>query len=264
MFTRCRLIFATFSCAMLLALAACGPKAGEEDAVRAVFEQVRTGDFGAVETRLSPNLATPQTRAQLEMLRRDYIPEPPTSDIVLLNWSWLAIAGGDRTITALHQYTYDDRILLVTTVMVTHSDGSINIAGFHVNRLEPSAAQDNGFTLVGKSMQQLIFVGCLAISVSLMVLAVIGTLFTKAFKRKWLWVIVSLVGAPVFVMNWATGIWEARTALGLINAGIMRGLSPLDPWIVQFHIPIGAIIVLSLLLPHWMGVAPSDQRPSVP
>jgi hypothetical protein len=61
-------------------------------------------------------------------------------------------------------------------------------------------------------------------------------------------------------MNWATGAWEPQFALGLINAGVTRGLSPLDPWIVKFHIPIGALVALSLLLPHWMGRAPDAEQ----
>ncbi|HYD71843.1 MAG TPA: hypothetical protein VEF55_01800, partial [Candidatus Binatia bacterium] len=88
----------------------------------------------------------------------------------------------------------------------------------------------------------------------IMLLAFFGTIFTKGFKRKWLFAIVSLLGAPVFMMNWTTGEWSPTFSGGLINWGVTRGLGPLDPWMLRFHIPIGALIVLSLLWPRWAGM----------
>ncbi len=255
-----RLLLLAIAAPFCLALFACGPKAGEEEAVRAVFDQVRAGDFEGIDSKLSPELVTPQTREQFEMLRRDFIPTATPNEVARLNWSWVAVAGGDRTTTAIHQYTYEDRILIVTTVTVTHPDGNVNVAGFHINRLEPAAAQANEFELAGKPTHQIIFLACLAASVALMAIALFGTIFTRSFKRRWLWAIVSLLGAPVLAMNWATGDWETRFSLGLINAGVMRGLSPLAPWIVQFHIPIGALVVLSLLLPRWMKSGDPSSR----
>lgn len=134
------------------------------------------------------------------------------------------------------------------------------IENFYINAFTLEEARANEFTLHGKPPHQLAFFGALVASVALMAWAILGTFLTKSFKRKWLWAIISLAGAPVFLMNWATGAWEPQFALGLINAGVVRGLSPLDPWILTFHIPIGALVTLSLLLPHWMGRAPDTEQ----
>ncbi len=243
----------------LLTLQACGPKPGEEESVRAIFEQVRAGQFETVESRLPEQNRTPETRATLEQLRREFIPSGEPTSVRRLNWSFFQTTG-ERTVTAIHEYTYSDRILIVTTTLKTVGASPYTIENFHINVFNPAEARANEFTLQGKSPQQLAFFGVLIASVTLMAMALLGTLFTKSFKRKWLWAIISLAGAPVFLMNWATGAWEPQFALGLINAGVTRGLSPLDPWIVKFHIPIGALVTLSLLLPHWMGRAPDAEQ----
>lgn len=242
-----------------LTLQACGPKPGEEESVRTIFEQVRSGQFEAVESRLPEQNRTPETRAILEQLRRDFIPSGEPESVRRLNWSFLQTTG-ERRVTAIHEYTYRDRILIVTTTLKTVGTSPYTIENFHINVFDPAAAQANEFTLEGKPPHQLAFFGLLLASVALMAMALLGALLTKSFKRKWLWAIISLVGAPVFLMNWATGAWEPQFAFGLINAGVARGLSPLDPWIVKFHIPIGALVTLSLLLPHWMGRAPETEQ----
>lgn len=248
-----------------VALQACGPKPGEEESVRAIFDQVRTGRFEDVESRLAEQNRTPETRATLEQLRRDFIPAGEPQSVRRLHWGFSQTAdlqATSRTITAIHEYTYPDRILIVTTTLRTVDSSPQSIENFHINAFNPAEARANEFTLQGKSLNQLAFFGVLVASVALMAMALLGSLFTRSFKRKWLWAIISLAGAPVFLMNWTTGAWEPQFALGLINAGVTRGLSPLDPWILKFQIPIGALVTLSLLLPHWVGRAPAGDARS--
>jgi len=63
----------------LLALHACGPKPGEEETVRAVFDQVRAGKIEEVVQQLPEPMRTTETRATIASLRLLYIPpDPPT------------------------------------------------------------------------------------------------------------------------------------------------------------------------------------------
>lgn len=243
-----------------LTLQACGPKPGEEESIRAVFEQVREGQFETVDSRLSEQTRTPETRAIMEQLRRDFIPSGEPDSVRRLNWSLFRATTGERTVTAIHEYTYPDRILIVTTTLKTVGTSPYTIETFHVNVFNAAEVQANEFTLQGKPPHQLAFFGALIVSVVLMATALLGAVLTKSFKRKWLWAIISLAGAPVLSMNWATGEWGPQFAFGLINAVVTRGLSPLDPWILRFHIPIGALVTLSLLLPHWMRRAPDTEQ----
>jgi hypothetical protein len=243
-----------------LCLQACGPKPGEEESLRAVFDQVRAGQFEEIESRLSEQNRTPETRSTLEQLR-DIIPSEPPESVSRLRWE-IHESADSRTIASVHEYAYPDRILIVTTTLKRDGASGYSIENFHINAFNPAQARANDFTLQGKPPRQLAFFGALVASVVLMIVAVLGTLLTRSFKRKWLWVIISLVGAPVFLMNWATGAWQPSFTLSLIGTAVTRGLSPVDPWIVTFQLPIGALVTLSLLLSHWMGRAPAGGQQS--
>lgn len=254
---RAALTFAVFLA--IFALQACGPKPGEEESVRGIFDQVRAGDYDAVESRLPEQNRTPETRETLVQLHRDFIPTGEPQSVRRLNWTFFQSTDfqtTSRTITAIHEYTYSDRILIVTTALKTVGAAPYSIENFHINAINSAEARANEFTLQGKPPRQLAFFGVLVASVTLMAMSLLGTILTRSFKRKWLWAFISLAGAPVFLMNWSTGAWEPQFAVGLINAGVTRGLSPLDPWMLKFHIPIGALVTLPLLLPHWIGRVP--------
>jgi hypothetical protein len=226
-----------------LCLQACGPQPGEEETVRAIFEQIRNGQFDEVESRLSKR--TPETRSTLERLRNEIIPEEPPDSVRRLNWSFEQSTSTDvRTVTSVDEYAYQGLILIVTTTLKMKSASDYSIDYFYIKGITPEEAQVNDFTLKGKPPGQLAFLGALIASIAVMAFAVLRVLRAKSFKRKWLWVIVSLLGAPVFVMNWTTGEWAFQFMLGLIGAGVTRSLSPIEPWIVQFQFPIGALVSL--------------------
>ena len=237
---------------LALCLAACAPNADEEAAARLTFEQVRTGELDALQARLDPSLATPETRATFEQLRREFVPAGAPDKVERLSWTSTSIAGGNTTSGFYHRYDYADRVLIVETMLVTPPAGTPRVAGFHINLLDRAQVGANEFTLQGKSTQQLAFFAALWISLALMVIAFLGAIFTKGARPKWLLAIVAWIGAPIFVMNWSTGVWQLVTGVGLFNIGVTRGLSPLDPWMVKFHIPIGALIVIALLFPIWL------------
>lgn len=251
--------FAAFAF-LMITLSACGPKPEQEQMVRSFFDHVRAGEIEAVQDQIAPNLRTPESIQQLETIRREYVPQQAPQNIIRTNWSFSSVVGGDSTATFIHRYDYPDRILLVTTVTRTAPDGPTLIEGFHVNLTEnsPELAAAANFSFENKTPQHWAFFACLVGSVLLMLWAFIGVIVTKGFKRKWLFAIIALLGAPVFVMDWASGEWVMNFAFGLINTGVMRGLGPLDPWFVKFHAPIGALIVLTLLWPRWIGRGASD------
>lgn len=243
-----------------IVLVACGPSPEQEQFALTFFERVRTDDFESLQSDLAPNLKNAEARSQLEALRREYVPAQAPSKTARIGWSFFSVLGGDTTATFVHRHDYPDRVLIVTTATRTSTGEVALVEGFHVNvtmlGAETEAAER--FTFEGKSTAHLAFLGALICSVLLMVLACLGTLVTKGFGRKWLFAPLALVGAPVFAMNWTSGEWSAQFAISLINTGISRGMAPLDPWVVTFQLPVGALIVLSLLLPRWAGVASDD------
>jgi len=238
-----------------LLLAACGPKPEDDQFVRSFFDQVQRGEFEAAQRSMGASLQTPDATAQLALLRRDYIPAQAPSEPMRINWSFNSVLGGDHNATFVHRYDYPDRVLIVTTIVRTPPGGPPTVEGFHINVTERSPELDaaGAFSFEGKSTAHLAFFAALICSVLAMLIAFVGVIATKGFKRKWLFAIIALLGAPVFLMNWTTGEWAPQLAFGLINTGVTKGLAPLDSWIVKFHIPIGALVVLSLLVPRWLS-----------
>lgn len=241
-------------CAILLT--ACGPKPEDDAMVRSFFEHIRAGEFDAIQDNLAPNLATPEMRPQFEALRRDYVPTDAPTRGRRINWSTVSIAGSSTTATFLHRYDYLDRVLLVTTSTRAAPGGPALVEGFHVNvtLLNGETAIDPTFSVIGATPTKLAFLAAMALSALLVLIGFFGTIFTPGFKRKWLFAIVALLGAPSLTMNWQTGEWITELFIGIslsLGFSATRGFGPFDPWMLKFTVPIGALIVLSLLWPRW-------------
>ena len=69
--------------------------------------------------------------------------------------------------------------------------------------------------------------------------------YRSQIRRRWLWILISLLGAPVTTMNWATG--QVRTQalrIQLVNVGVVRpGANA--PWFLSVAFPLGAFLFLS-------------------
>ncbi len=244
-------------------LSACSPPTGEEVRLeRSVFQKVHDGQLADVEEHLEPaEQNNTVVHAALVQIQHDVIPARAPTRIDQIQWSVTQVTGGTRNIDVVDRYTYPDRVLDVQTAIQIPSSGPYVLLGFHVQAASASVAANaaaSSFAFSGKSLHQIVFFGVFVAVVILMIATVIGVIFTKGFKRKWLWVIIALCGAPVYTMNWTTGIWEPSFVLGLIDAGITRGPSVLDPWIITFHVPIGAFITLFFLIRRWTGYGPDN------
>ena len=241
-------------------LSSCGPKPEELNATAAVFDQVRAGEIEAVESQLAPDIRTAETRETLAELQRTYIPPNPPDKITLLKgvtfWS-TSNQSKWRTIETVRMYEYADRTLIVSTLLKSENDAPYLIHYFHINAIAADQIPDHKLTFLDKPAPQTRFLIGFAISILLMLSALLSVLLSKGFRKKWLWGIVAFAGAPVMAMNWETGETSVSLALGLINTGITRGLGPFDPWVLKTHLPLGALVVLCLVAIHWTIEPPS-------
>lgn len=252
-------------CALMIS-ACTGADPAEEARIRQFFDHVRAGEFDTAETSMAENLRTAESRAQLEAIRSEYIPQRAPTSARLVNWSAVSPAGGDATARFLHRYDYADTVLMVTTATRTAPGGPTLIEGFHVQAipLEGRSTVDSAFTLEGATPQKMAFLGAMTLSAILVLIAFFGVIFTPGFKRKILFALVALAGAPTLTMNWETGEWAAQLFIGIslsLGFSATRGFGPFDPWMLKFSVPIGALIVLSLLWPRWTTAADDDDAP---
>lgn len=260
--------------AAFLALMAAGCGAGgpvvepvDDTLLRETFNDVSRGDFGAVEARLDPSLRTSQTRPALAQVQRAiHAAGAPCarSLIVATTFREMNIRGGgqQRRLVAQHQYACPNAVLVVETNVTVPTGERPIVTRFYVTPIDPAAAAAaQRFDFAGKTWRHYAFAGLTVLCPLLMVIAFFGALLTRGLR--W-WSLLAFVGLCRFFMVWPTGAISANwVSINLLGATAMRGVHPLSQWTLAFTLPIGALIVLSLLLPRWARLS-GEPRPEPP
>ncbi len=258
------------ACALaLFTLAACGGALEPQDdqTLQTIVNDTRAARVEAIYERLDTSLKTPQTQEALGQLTAilQNAGEPCERSLVGVTTFRLAGTGASgRRVTAQHKYVCPNATLTIDLRLWIANDAPYVIENFHITPIDPAAAaQAAEFSLEGKSVPHYAFLAAAFGSLILMLAALLGVIFTKGFKRKWLWAIVSFVGITKVSMIWSTGqIITNFLTINLIGFGITRVGDPLAPWIVTFTPPVGALLVLSLLWPRWAGLSKGEELAS--
>jgi hypothetical protein len=143
------------------------------------------------------------------------------------------------------------------TVDLINRGGIIKVQGFNGNGFQESLVKANNFSLKGKSFGHYLTL-MLMIAIPLFILTTIVFIIITPIKRKVLWIIFALFGIFAIHFNWGTGdfmllirqlspdgkmemVKSAFLKISILGAGYTRP-SVLHPWIMQFAIPVGAIL----------------------
>lgn len=206
-------------------------------------EQLRAGDFEAVEAIIDPALRTRQLRAQLEQMAAAF-PEENPAEIIPIGVRTVASADTSEVNTAL-QYSYEDQWLLVN-VQQEKSDHGIMVTGFHVQPIPDALQNIHQFTLAGKgTVHYLVLAAAIAVPL-LIILALVQCIRTPKLTGKWLWVIFILPGFTQLTLNWTDGsLVFTPYAVQLLGASRLAA-SPFSPWMLGVSIPVGAVVFLFL------------------
>lgn len=260
---------AVFGMLAVVALSACtgtGPTEAEDRQISLAFDQARHGD-GALLEQLAPQIRTAETPQALLQVR-DIIQNAGTpcerTRTYFSATNITGTSGASRTVTTRHQYACPNHYLVVDTEIHSTDGAPPLISRLIVTPVDSEAARAAQiFTLEGKSTRQIAFFIMAASSPVLMLIAFLGVLFTRNFKRKWLWAIASFVGLAKFSMIWPTGEIQSQLAsINLLGFGLTRYIDALSPWVVSFTPPVGALVVLSLLWPRWAGLNGAEEPES--
>jgi hypothetical protein len=215
-----------------------------ESTARSYVDLLRQGQFDQIERDLDPSIVDPNLPDTLAKMAAIFpAGDPQSIKVVGVNTEvGVNISHPQNTSRITLEYQFPNKWLLVS-VATEKKGGFFSIVDFHVTPIPDSLENLNKFTLVGKSTVQY----------SILILAVCSIVFSfdvlilciraKDVKRKWLWLIVVLVGVEKVAVNWNTG----QLTFGVLSIYLPTAIAtrdPYGPWTIGVCVPLGAILFL--------------------
>jgi len=256
-------------------LSACAPNWVEPDADRAgrtFVDAVQRADWPAMDKALGPELmADPEHAAKIERVRGQFPADPPWS-IKLLKSSRSASWGRAKDMpersTLQYLYGFANRVLVIDLSLDQAGQKVVvdrqalaagqnpkkiiklyQVVDLQVRTADPQSVAANHFFGTRKTALQWGFLAATFAVPLVMLAAAVAALRARGLKWRLAWVALALVGVGSIWMNWATGaVGQTWAAVNLLGFGIVRGPSPLDPWMLRFASPVGALAVVVRLL----------------
>jgi hypothetical protein len=100
----------------------------------------------------------------------------------------------------------------------------------------------NAFTFAGRGARHYLWIVAMLAAFLVSVATALHVLMSRGMPRRWLWVIVALLGVGRFSLDWTSGAWTfAPLQFLLFGAGFMRP-SEFAPWVLSFGLPVGAAV----------------------
>lgn len=204
-----------------------------------VYEWVRDGDVDSLTAQSTPTLRPQLTAEALEELHVYTAAGRPKASKVV-SWRSNVVVGGASTYEVVQQLDYPQTHVLVAVVMERQGEGAWQVNALQLNTVSPGQmAAAGGFSLQNKSpLHYAVLAGIVIAPLFCLVTAGVA-----GWRRRWGWMVFSLFGVAQLALNWNTGAWEFQPLnFALLGAGAMKGLGPLDPWILTVSLPVPALL----------------------
>jgi hypothetical protein len=214
---------------------------GSEAEARAYLALVRRGQLDSALVRLHPALSGPDTRSQTAVVQRLLSEQqPPDSADLVGAESNRNLTTGVATSNLTFQLQREGQWMLANVAFLD-SAGRRFVIGLNANPIPTSLQELNAFSLSGRSGMHYVTFALAAIGVIVCLAAAIYA-GRQARSRRWLWVIIALIGVGRLSLNWTDGAWFVQPiGFQLLGGGFIHA-GPYAAWIVTASLPIGALI----------------------
>jgi hypothetical protein len=207
------------------------------------FDYLRHGQYDQIEAALDPGINRANVRANLTEMAARIPAQEPVSVKTVGAYAECETRKGCKTRVTL-EYEFPGK--WVITEMVVHSqDGKSAITSFYVEPESESLEAANRFTLRGKQPVQYAILSAGIVSMSVMLYALVLCIRTPMERRKWLWIIVVLLGAGRVRVDWTTGE-ISHHIFQITGPPAWMGAELYGAWIVSVSLPLGASLFLIL------------------
>jgi hypothetical protein len=214
----------------------------EREAAERVIELFREGEVEALEPLMEPDLFEETSKIPKSQLSA--LAVQGDLELVTVNSNSFTTNGQTSTTKGFnYQYGSGSKWFLFQ-VLFREADGKSLVNGWHATPFDIKPTTASNFSFSGKGFIHFFWIGAMVISTSIIVFAVIVAVRSKGMKHRWLWVVGCLFGLVQFSLNWTTGEWAFQPLyFSLLGSGFIQA-SPFDAWILNFSLPIIAIIFL--------------------
>ncbi len=239
-------------CAVVLALVAASACGGPDiqrfvpaDAdrfARGYLELLRLGRVDEARSQLSAELQTPAVDSALHQVALILASPRPPDSLHVIGANTSVVFGGGRNVNLTYELRVGGRWVVAN--VSTHQVGSMRVVnGIHAIPVEQSLERANAFTLSGKSPAHYGVLLWALVNLGVVVLAIVRVARAQ-LRRKWAWILLALVAATTFSLNWTTG----ETSFSFLNV-LFLGFAfaktgPAAPWIMSVGVPLGALLSL--------------------
>ncbi|MEO7109906.1 MAG: hypothetical protein ABI183_05670 [Polyangiaceae bacterium] len=209
--------------------------------LRQIVKQLAARDIAAVEAELDTSLMKPDTH-DLLVTTANLLPNEAATSVTPVSWRFFTM-NGNRKATVAAEYQFPSKRMLVSAIFVGDA-AHLKIAAFHFTRLAAPLSVTNAFTFADKPIASYMFLGAELLALGISIFAIVQCLRTRDLRRKWLWIVLMLVGVCQFTLNWTTGTIDVQLLrFDILSAGYARE-GWVGPWMLSVCIPVGAIVFL--------------------
>ncbi len=139
----------------------------------------------------------------------------------------------------VREYSYSDKVVQFESLMARSPQAAWQVESVHINSFSASQLALARFTITDRSPLHFLILAALVIT-PLFCLVTVGF---AAFRRRWGWMILCLLGVGQISFNWATGAIQFQALqFAVLGAGFVKGPLITDAWIMFFALPLPAIL----------------------
>lgn len=179
----------------------------------------------------------PTQLLQMSRLVRDR----PVRGIELVGYE-ASVMGGVRRDQLVYQLSLADG-WIIALVNLRSSGGRYVVESANFSPAPASLQEINAFSLTGKSPLHYVFL-LLTLAAPVFCLFAAVRVARTRMRRRWLWVLVALIGVATFRIDWTTGQWDVLPLnFQLFSAGFTRS-TMYGSWILTLSLPLGAALAL--------------------
>jgi len=214
--------------------------AEDEQAARGYIDLLRTNQFARIEEDLNPDIKTPNVHDTLIKMAALIPSQDPQS--VKVVGSNISQSPELYQSNITFEYQFPNKWLLAN-VARQKKDGVTTIIGLNVTPISDSLENLNKFTLSGKSPLHYAVLFAVVLVPLFTLFVLVLCIRTRMKRRKWLWIILIILGFGKFTINWTTGQWSI-TPLAIQLFGASTYSPPYGAWVLSASLPLGAILFL--------------------